>query len=122
MPVAGACCAVGAASLAAVPPFAGFWSVLMIVAGAVMTGHWLVAAAVVLAGLGTAVALARMQKYALFGPMSARVLRLSGGPGAGASLALLGLAVAWVMPGLVAPAVEALQRGALGTHGFGGPG
>jgi formate hydrogenlyase subunit 3/multisubunit Na+/H+ antiporter MnhD subunit len=122
MPLTGVCCAAGALSMGAVPPFAGFWSLLMIATGAAVLGHWLIAAVAILAGMLTALAMVRMQKHVLFGPMSARVLKLAREPGAGPCIAVIGLAAAclllgllfvWVMPGLVSPAVEALQRGVI---------
>jgi formate hydrogenlyase subunit 3/multisubunit Na+/H+ antiporter MnhD subunit len=123
MPVTSATCALGALSASAVPPFAGFWSTLLIAAGAGLAGYyWLLVLIVVTCFLGICT-FARVQKYALFGPMSARVLR--GSREAPASMCfsmivlaggcvLLGVLALWVIPGMITPAVESLQAGASG--------
>ncbi|MHC4915193.1 MAG: complex I subunit 5 family protein [Planctomycetota bacterium] len=123
MPVTGATCAVGALSISGVPPFNGFWSKLMIISGAALAGHWGLAAITVLVSFLTLVSFVKVQKYALFGPMSARVLRGTRevAPSMCFSMIclaamcfLLGVMVLWVVPGFVGPAAEALRSGAGG--------
>ncbi len=130
MPVTSASCAVGALSISGVPPFNGFWSKLLIIAAAGFAGYWGLAAVTVVVSFLTLVSFVKVQKYALFGPMSARVLR--GTREAPASMCfslvvlaaacfLLGVLVLWVVPEAIAPAVEALQSGVEGWFKLLGP-
>ena len=122
MPYTSTSCAVAALSISGVPPFNGFWSKLLIIWAAALAGHWGLAGVTVLVSFLTLVSFVKVQKYALFGPMSARVLR-----GArevpwpmcfsmvmlAAGCLLLGVLFMfnrWV-PDLVNPAVEALGGG-----------
>ncbi len=120
MPVTSATCAIGALAASGAPPFNGFWSVLMIVGGAALAGYYVLAALAVVACFLGVVCFARLQKYALFGPMSARVLR--GTREAPASMCfsmivlsagcvLLGLLAVWLAPEVIGPAVDVLRGG-----------
>jgi formate hydrogenlyase subunit 3/multisubunit Na+/H+ antiporter MnhD subunit len=120
MPVTSATCAIGSLSMGAVPPLGGFWGLLLIVSGCALAGHWVLAAIAVFVAFVTLVSVARLQKYALFGPMSARVLRgtREAHPSMcfsmvalAAACVLLGVLVLWVVPGMITPAAEALQAG-----------
>jgi len=120
MPVTSATCAIGALAACGAPPLCGFWGLLMITVGAALAGYPGLAAVAVAACFLGVVCLARLQKYALFGPMSARVVR--GAKEAPASMCfamvvlsaacvLLGVLALWVMPGMIGPAVDVLRGG-----------
>jgi formate hydrogenlyase subunit 3/multisubunit Na+/H+ antiporter MnhD subunit len=120
MPATAGSCVLGALSLAGTPPLAGFWGPLMILAAAALSGHWVLCALIAGAGLANAVAMVRVQKYALFGPMPARVLRGAREVRADmwvpavvlAALCLvLGLAALWAVPWLAGPAAQSLLAG-----------
>ncbi len=130
MPVTSASCAVGALSISGVPPFNGFWSKLLIIAAAGYAGYWGLAAVTVVVSFLTLVSFVKVQKYALFGPMSARVLR--GTREAPASMCfslvvlaavcfLLGALALLVIPWAINPAVKALQSGVEGWFKLLGP-
>jgi multicomponent Na+:H+ antiporter subunit D len=121
MPVTSATCAVGALSISGVPPFNGFWSKLMIIAGAGLAGHWALAVVTVAVSFLTLVSFVKVQKYALFGPMSARVLRGTrevapsmcfSMVALAAACLLLGVLAVWVVPEVIGPAAGVLRGGA----------
>lgn len=123
MPATSMACATGALSISGVPPFNGFWSKLMIILAAALSGHWVLAGLAVLVSFMTLLSFVKVQKYALFGPMSGLVVRRAreAAPSmrfAVLALALgclvLGLLVWWVVPVLIGPAADALGRGTLG--------
>ena len=125
MPVTSASCAAGALSISGMPPFNGFWSKLFIIMAATLSGHWVLAAVTVAVSFLTLVSFVKVQKYALFGPMSARVMRSAKEVPALMCAAMLilalgclalGVCVFIVIPELVGPAASSL--GNTDTAGF----
>ena len=70
MPVTGATSVLAALSTAGLPPFAGFWSKLLVVVAVWKAGHPPLAAAAVLASVVTLAYLLRMQRRVFFGPLA----------------------------------------------------
>lgn len=70
MPVTGATSILGMLSTAGLPPFAGFWSKLLIVIGLWKAGHAPLAAAAVLLSVVTLAYLLRLQRRVFFGPIA----------------------------------------------------
>ena len=69
MPVAGATSLAGFLSASGVPPFAGFWSKLMIVIALWLSGHYLYAVIAILSGVLTLAYLLLMQRKVFFGKL-----------------------------------------------------
>ncbi|HOX07830.1 MAG TPA: proton-conducting transporter membrane subunit [Planctomycetota bacterium] len=101
MPATGASCVAGALSSSGVPPFAGFWSRLLIVWAAASSGRWALAAAMAACGLVTLAAFVKLQKHVLFGPAGARALRVSREAPWMERLAMLTLAAGCLLLGLL---------------------
>jgi formate hydrogenlyase subunit 3/multisubunit Na+/H+ antiporter MnhD subunit len=122
MPTTSASCAIAALSISGVPPLNGFWSKLLIVWAAALAGHWALAAVAVAVSFMTLISFVKVQKYALFGPASARVLRgvrevawpmRFAMVALAAGCLLLGVLVMFraIVPELLDPAVQALGGG-----------
>jgi len=122
MPATSASCAIAALSISGVPPLNGFWSKLLIVWAAALAGHWALAVAAVVVSFLTLISFVKVQKYALFGPASARVLRGAREVAWPMRFAMIALAAGCLLlgvlfmfqtavPGLLDPAVQALGGG-----------
>ncbi|MFH1570301.1 MAG: proton-conducting transporter membrane subunit [Gemmatimonadota bacterium] len=103
MPLTGTCCRIAALSISGVPPFNGFWSKLVIVIAVVQAGHWALGAMTVLVSFVTLLSFIKVQRYALQGQPSARVLGIGESP-ALMGAALVALAGICLVGGLVVPA------------------
>lgn len=71
MPVTGATSILATLSTAGLPPFAGFWSKLLIVVALWKAGHAAIAAAAVVLSVLTLAYLLRLQRRVFFGPLAA---------------------------------------------------
>ena len=70
MPITGATSVIGMLSAAGVPPFAGFWSKLMIIIALWQSGNYAYSAIAILAGVITLAYLLIMQRKVFFGKLA----------------------------------------------------
>ena len=100
MPLTRAACTVASASIAGVPPFAGFWSKLILVIAAVQAHLYWVAAIIVFVSLCTLIMYLKVQRYVFLGelPESLRGIKEYGGTMA---VAMVFLACLCVLMGLL---------------------
>jgi multicomponent Na+:H+ antiporter subunit D len=121
MPVTRAACTIASASIAGIPPFAGFWSKLILVIAAVQAGFYWVAAILVSVSVCTLIMYLKVQRYVFLGelPESLKHTRESKGSMIVAMVVLAGLCVVMglilLVPSLKAsildPAVNVLLEG-----------
>jgi len=120
MPVTRAACTIASASIVGLPPFAGFWSKLLLVIAAVQAGFYWIAAVIVFVSLCTLIMYLKVQRYVFLGdlPANLRQTRESSGSMLAALvfLAVLCLLMGFLMmPSLkdavLAPAVKVLTDG-----------
>jgi multicomponent Na+:H+ antiporter subunit D len=102
MPVTGATSVVAMLSTAGLPPFAGFWSKLLVVVAVWRGGHPLVAAAAVLLSVLTLAYLLAMQRRVFFGEPAPALAGVREAGGWALAPAVL-LAAVTVALGLAAP-------------------
>ena len=69
MPVTRTACTVASASIAGVPPFAGFWSKLVLVVAAVQSQFYWIAAVIVFISLCTLIMYLKVQRYVFLGQL-----------------------------------------------------
>jgi multicomponent Na+:H+ antiporter subunit D len=111
MPVTGATSILATLSTAGLPPFAGFWSKLLIVVALWRAGHAPIAAAAVVLSVLTLAYLLRLQRRVFFGPLAAPLARASEADRWALAPALvlaaitvgLGLAVPWLFHTFLLP-------------------
>jgi formate hydrogenlyase subunit 3/multisubunit Na+/H+ antiporter MnhD subunit len=118
MPVASGCAAVGGLAMAWAPPLAGFWALLAVLGGLLISRQVQLAGAAAIGAMAVTWAVARLLGSQLFGPMPEGVIRSRGVRGVLLGLLLLVLAVACfaagplvarALPGLAAPLVSLLR-------------
>lgn len=102
MPVTGTTSVIAMLSTAGLPPFAGFWSKLLVVVALWRAGHAGAAAVAVLASVLTLAYLLRMQRRVFFGPLPPALAGTSEASGWALAPALA-LAAVTVALGLAAP-------------------
>jgi multicomponent Na+:H+ antiporter subunit D len=100
MPVTRAACTVASASIAGVPPFAGFWSKLILVIAAVQAQFYWVAAIIVFVSLCTLIMYLKVQRYVFLGELPDNLQQISEHKGS-MSVAMLSLACLCVLMGLL---------------------
>jgi multicomponent Na+:H+ antiporter subunit D len=100
LPLTRAACTVASASIAGVPPFAGFWSKLILVVAAVQAHLYWVAAIIVFVSLCTLIMYLKVQRYVFLGelPQSLQEIKEHGGSMA---VAMVFLACLCVLMGLL---------------------
>jgi len=76
MPVTRATCAIASASIAGVPPFAGFWSKLILVIAAVQAGFYWIAAIIVSVSVCTLIMYLKVHRYVFLGELPQSLLRV----------------------------------------------
>jgi len=121
MPITRATCAVASASIVGIPPFAGFWSKLILVIAAVQARFYWVAAIIVFVSLCTLIMYLKVHRYAFLGELPDKLKNVTESRGvmlaAMTFLAclclLMGLLVLVpsVRETLLTPAVDALAAG-----------
>ncbi|HEX7488321.1 MAG TPA: proton-conducting transporter membrane subunit, partial [Anaeromyxobacteraceae bacterium] len=102
MPVTGTTSVIAMLSTAGLPPFAGFWSKLLVVIALWKAGHASIAAAAVLASVVTLAYLLRVQRRVFFGPLAPAHAGVVEAGGWGLAPAVL-LAAVTVAVGLAVP-------------------
>lgn len=111
MPVTGAATLTATMSLAGVPPFAGFWSKLLIILAAVQAGRWLVAGWAVAVSILTLVYVMKISGVAFSGRIRDHLERISEAP-ASMRTAMIALALVCCLGGLLL--LPGLRDGFLG--------
>ncbi len=110
MPVTGTTCSVASLSISGVPPFNGFWSKLLIIAGAVQAADrfgpvaYVLAAITVLVSFLTLVSFVKVQRYVLFGALSEKLKKIREVPAA-MCIALVAFAILCLALGVFCPFV-----------------
>jgi len=69
LPVTSAASLVGSMSIAGIPPFNGFWSKLIIIIAAVMSGRYIYALVAVIASILTLASFMKVQRYGFYGKL-----------------------------------------------------
>ncbi len=100
MPVTGGTALAGAMSLAGIPPFAGFWSKLVIIVAAVQAHHMKLAAWAALMSIITIVYVFRITRYAFLGELKEKLAGIKEVPLL-MRVSLIILALACILGGLV---------------------
>ena len=121
LPFTRATCTVASASIVGIPPFSGFWSKLILVIAAVLSGFYWVAAVIVFVSLCTLIMYLKVQRYAFMGELPENLQAVKENKGSmlismvflACLCVLMGLLV--IMPSLRAeilePAVKVLTDG-----------
>lgn len=104
MPVTGATSLVGFLSTSGIPPFAGFWSKLMIIIALWFSGHYVYAVIAVLASVLTLAYLLMMQRKVFFGKLAAAMQDIKEAPAGFAAIAIV-LALITIGVGVFFPVV-----------------
>ncbi len=100
IPITGGTTLVASMSLAGLPPFAGFWSKLIIIMAAVQSGHWFYAIFAVVISILTLAYVMKILRYAFLGSISKKLERIREVP-AFMRIAMVALAVVCVLGGLL---------------------
>lgn len=119
MPLTGATSMVASLSIAGIPPFNGFWSKLLIILAAVLSGHHVHAFFAVLVSVITLASFLKVQKYGFYGELKENLKNIKEAPWTlGAAMILLaaiclgvGLFYPYVVAYVLNPAVKALLDG-----------
>lgn len=104
MPVTGATSLVGFLSTSGIPPFAGFWSKLMIIIALWFSGHYVYAVIAVLASVLTLAYLLMMQRKVFFGKLAGAFQDIKEAPAGFAAIAIV-LALITIGVGIFFPVV-----------------
>ena len=104
MPVTGATSLVGFLSTSGIPPFAGFWSKLMIIMALWFSGHYTYAVIAVLASVLTLAYLLMMQRKVFFGKLAVAFQDIKEAPAGFAAIAVV-LALITIGVGVFFPVV-----------------
>jgi multicomponent Na+:H+ antiporter subunit D len=100
LPVTRAACTVASASIAGIPPFAGFWSKLILVIAAVQAHLYWVAAIIVFVSLCTLIMYLKVQRYVFLGELPDNLQQIREHKGS-MSVAMVFLACLCVLMGLL---------------------
>ncbi len=108
LPVTRAACTVASASIAGIPPFAGFWSKLILVIAAVQAHLYWVAAIIVFVSLCTLIMYLKVQRYVFLGELP-EALQGTKEHGGSMAVAMVFLACLCVLMGLliIVPSLKA---------------
>jgi len=108
LPVTRAACTVASASIAGIPPFAGFWSKLILVIAAVQAHLYWVAAIIVFVSLCTLIMYLKVQRYVFLGELP-EALQGTKEHGGSMAVAMIFLACLCVLMGLliIVPSLKA---------------
>jgi multicomponent Na+:H+ antiporter subunit D len=104
MPVTGATSLVGFLSTSGIPPFAGFWSKLMIIIALWFSGHYVYAVIAVLTSVLTLAYLLMMQRKVFFGKLAGTLHDIKEAPAGFAAIAIV-LALITIGVGIFFPVV-----------------
>lgn len=104
MPVTGATSLVGFLSTSGIPPFAGFWSKLIIIIALWMSGHRAYAVIAVLASVLTLAYLLTMQRKVFFGKLAAAFQNIKEAPASFSALSIV-LALVTIGVGIFFPVI-----------------
>lgn len=116
---------IGSLSIAGIPPLNGFWSKLIIIIGAVMAKRFFVAALATLVSVITLAYFLRVQRFAFFGALPAKLSEIKESPrlmlgslvALSALCVIVGLSFPLVINWILDPAVKVLVNG-LGYAGL----
>ncbi len=100
MPVTRAACTIASASIAGIPPFAGFWSKLILVIAAIQAGFLWVAVILVLVSLCTLIMYLKVQRYVFLGELPENLKRVRESKGS-MLVAMVCLAALCIVMGLL---------------------
>jgi multicomponent Na+:H+ antiporter subunit D len=100
IPITGGTTLIASMSVAGLPPFAGFWSKLIIIMAAVQSGHWFYAIFAVVVSILTLAYVMKILRYAFLGSISKKLERIREVP-AFMRIAMVALAVVCVLGGLL---------------------
>ncbi len=121
LPFTRAACTVASASIAGIPPFAGFWSKLILIIAAVQAHYYWIAAVIVFVSLCTLIMYLKVQRYAFLGELPENLQRVQENAGS-MRIAMISLACLCVLMGspvlvptlreaILEPAVKVLTDG-----------
>ncbi len=100
LPVTRMTCTIASASIAGIPPFAGFWSKLILVIAAVQAHFYWIAAIIIFVSLCTLIMYLKVQRYAFLGELPENLMQVKENKGS-MLVAMLFLACLCVLMGLL---------------------
>jgi multicomponent Na+:H+ antiporter subunit D len=100
LPVTRMVCAIASASIAGIPPFAGFWSKLLLVVAAIQARFYWIAAVIVFVSLCTLIMYLKVHRYAFLGKLPENLQQIKENKGS-MIVAMLFLACLCVLMGLL---------------------